>query len=138
MPTKRYIGAFGVIGWATKSGSGMLRHNEKIGIERVKKPPKLNKAKKVVNLKNADVMVRFTNEKGEEVGRLENESAAWIAPLIDQKVCCFEGTVVYTPDRIRTGDTVYLQLRGYLLRSAFDKRKFTKPSHAANRHGKAV
>jgi DNA repair protein RAD5 len=128
MPTKRYIGAFGVIGWATKSGSGMLRHNEKIGIERVKKPPKLNKAKKVVNLKNADVMVRFTNEKGEEVGRLENESAAWIAPLMDQKVCYFEGTVVYTPDRIRTGDTVYLQLRGYLLRSAFDKRKFTKPA----------
>jgi DNA repair protein RAD5 len=128
MPTKRYIGAFGAIGWATKSGSGMLRHNEKIGIERVKKPPKLNKAKKVVNLKNADVMVRFTNEKGEEVGRLENESAAWIAPLMDQKVCCFEGTVVYTPDRIRTGDTVYLQLRGYLLRSAFDKRKFTKPA----------
>tara|TARA_R110002003_G_scaffold109_5_gene9167 strand:+ start:39800 stop:42571 length:2772 start_codon:yes stop_codon:yes gene_type:complete len=105
----------------------MLRHNERIGIERVKKQPKLNKAKKVVNLKNQDVLVRFTNEKGEEVGRLENDSAAWIAPLIDQKVCSFEGTVVYTPDRIRTGDTVYLQLRGYLLRSAFDKRKFTKP-----------
>jgi DNA repair protein RAD5 len=128
MPTKRYIGAFGAVGWATKSGTGLLRHNEKIGIERVKKPPKLNKAKKVVNLKNPDVMVRFTNEKGEEVGRLENDSAAWIAPLIDQKVCGFEGTVVFTPDRIRTGDTVYLQLRGYLLRSAFDKRKFTKPA----------
>ncbi|KAH7067467.1 SNF2 family N-terminal domain-containing protein [Paraphoma chrysanthemicola] len=127
MPHKRYIGSFGAIGWATKSGSGMLRHNEKIGIERVKKQPKLNKAKKVVNLKHQDVLVRFTNEKGEEVGRLENDSAAWIAPLIDQKVCSFEGTVVYTPDRIRTGDTVYLQLRGYFLRSAFDKRKFTKP-----------
>jgi DNA repair protein RAD5 len=127
MPTKRYIGSFGAIGWATKSGSGMLRHDEKIGIERVKKQPKLNKAKKVVNLKNQDVLVRFTNEKGEEVGRLENDSAAWIAPLIDQKVCTFEGNVVYTPDRIRTGDTVYLQLRGYLLRSAFDKRRFTKP-----------
>jgi DNA repair protein RAD5 len=105
----------------------MLRHNETIGIERMKKQPKLNKAKKVVNLKNQDSLVRFTNEKGEEVGRLENDSAAWIAPLMDQKVCTFEGTVVYTPDRIRTGDTVYLQLRGYLLRSAFDKRKFTKP-----------
>jgi DNA repair protein RAD5 len=128
MPIMRYIGAFGAIGWATKSGSGLLRHNEKIGIERVKKPPKLNKAKKVINLKNPDIMVRFTNEKGEEVGRLENDSAAWIAPLIDQKVCGFEGTVVFTPDRIRTGDTVYLQLRGYLLRSAFDKRKFTKPA----------
>lgn len=105
----------------------MLRHNEPIGIERVKKQPKLNKAKKVVNLKNQDVLVRFTNEKGEEIGRLENDSAAWIAPLMDQKVCTFEGTVVYTPDRIRTGDTVYLQLRGFLLRSAFDKRSFTKP-----------
>jgi DNA repair protein RAD5 len=93
----------------------------------VKKPPKLNKAKKVVNLKNPDIIVRFTNEKGEEVGRLENDSAKWIAPLINQKVCGFEGTVVFTPDRIRMGDTVYLQLRGYLLRSAFDKRKFTKP-----------
>jgi DNA repair protein RAD5 len=52
MPTKRYIGSFGAIGWATKSGSGMLRHNEKVGIERVKKQPRLNKAKKVIHLKH--------------------------------------------------------------------------------------
>jgi DNA repair protein RAD5 len=128
MPTKRYVGSFGAVGWSTKSGTGVLRHNEKIGIERVKKAPKLNKAKKVVNLKNADVLVRFTNERGDEVGRLENDTAAWVAPLIDQKVCSFEGTVVYTPDRLRTGETVYLQLRAYLLRSAFDKRKFTQPA----------
>ncbi|KAF2825951.1 hypothetical protein CC86DRAFT_370792 [Ophiobolus disseminans] len=128
MPSQRYIGAFGVTAWSTKSGTGLLRHNEKIGIARVKKQPKLNKAKKVVQIKNADILVRFTNEKGEEVGRLDNDSAAWIAPLIDQKVCSFEGTVVYTPDRLKTGEIVYLQLRGYLLRSAFDKRKFTKPA----------
>ncbi|KAH8725824.1 SNF2 family N-terminal domain-containing protein [Phaeosphaeriaceae sp. PMI808] len=128
IPARRYIGSFGVVGWATKSGIGMLRHNEKIGIERVKKQPKLNKAKKVINLKTQDVLVRFTNEKGEEVGRLENDSAAWIAPLIDQKLCAFQGTVVYTPERIRTGETIYLQLRGYLLRTAFDKRKFVQPA----------
>lgn len=128
MPTKRYIGSFGTGGWSTKSGTGYLRHNEKIGIERVKKAPKLNKAKKVVHIKGADILVRFTNERGEEVGRLDNDSAAWVAPLIDQKVCSFEGTVVYTPDRLKTGETVFLQLRAYLLRSAFDKRKFTKPA----------
>lgn len=127
MPIKRYIGSFGAIGWATKSGSGLLKHNEKIRIERVKKQPKISKAKRVVALKHQDVLVRFTNEKGEEVGRLDADSAPWTSALIDQKVCSFEGTVVYTPDRIRTGDTIYLQLRAYLLRSAFDKRKFTKP-----------
>ena len=105
----------------------MLKHNENIGIERVKAQ---NKGKKrVVNLKKQDLLVRFTNERGEEVGRLENDSAAWVSALIDQKVCSFQGTVVYTPDRIRTGDTIYLQLRGYFLRSAFDKRKFAKPDN---------
>lgn len=129
MPAKRYIGSFGAEGWATKSGAGLLKHNERISIGRVKTQHKQGKAKRVVNLKKQDLLVRFTNERGEEVGRLENESAAWISALIDQKCCSFEGTVVYTPDRIRTGDTIYLQLRGYFLRGAFDKRKFAKPDN---------
>ena len=128
MPVKRYIGSFGAVGWATKSGSGLLKHNERISIERVKAQHKQGK-KRVVNIKKQDLLVRFTNERGEEVGRLENDSAAWISALIDQKCCSFDGTVVFTPDRIRTGDTVYLQLRGYFLRGAFDKRKFAKPDN---------
>ncbi|TKA70525.1 hypothetical protein B0A49_07504, partial [Cryomyces minteri] len=34
MPEKRYIGALGVVGWATRSGTGLIKHDEKIGIER--------------------------------------------------------------------------------------------------------
>ena len=125
MPSRRYIGSFGVIGWATTSGTGLLKHNEKVTIERFKMQPKGKK--RVVALKKQDVVVRFTNERGQEVGRLENDSAAWVSALIDQKVCSFEGNCVYVPDRIRTSDTIYLQLHCYFLRSAFDKRKFTKP-----------
>lgn len=129
MPPKRYVGSFGAIGWATKSGSNLLKHNEKVAIERAKTQPHQGKAKRVVHLKKQDIVVRFTNGRGEEVGRLENDSAAWISSLMDQKVCSFEGSIVYTPDRIRTGDTIYLQLRAYFLRSAFDKRKFAKPDN---------
>lgn len=125
MPPKRYIGSFGVVGWATTSGTGLLKHDEKVAIERCKIQPKGKK--RVVNLKKQDVVVRFTNQKGQEVGRLENDSAAWVSALIDQKVCSFEGSCVYVPDRIRTSDTIYLQLHVFFLRSAFDKRKFTKP-----------
>jgi DNA repair protein RAD5 len=39
--------------------------------------------------------------------------------LIDQKVCRFEGICVYTPERLRTNDTVYLQLRCYILKASF-------------------
>ncbi|KAF1847045.1 uncharacterized protein K460DRAFT_413854 [Cucurbitaria berberidis CBS 394.84] len=129
MPATRYIGSFGAVGWATKSGLGLLKHNEKIGIERIKTQHKQGKAKRVVNLKKQDTIVRFTNDRGAEVGRLENDSATWISTLMDQKCCSFEGTVVYTPDRIRTGDTIYLQLHGCFLRGAFDKRKFAKPDN---------
>ncbi|KAF2437529.1 hypothetical protein P171DRAFT_526764 [Karstenula rhodostoma CBS 690.94] len=128
MPGKRYVGSFGVTGWATKSGSGLLKHEEKVSIERQKDTPKVKKGiKRVVNLKKVDVIVRFINSRGEEVGRLENESAMWISALLDQKVCAFQGTVVYTPDRLRTGDNVFLQLRAFFLRNAFDSRKFVKP-----------
>ncbi|KAF2188977.1 hypothetical protein K469DRAFT_702667 [Zopfia rhizophila CBS 207.26] len=131
MPAKRYIGAFGVVGWATRSGTGMIRHEEKVGIERAKiqaPTTKLGRGGRLraVNNKKQDIVVRFTNDRGEEVGRLENESAAWISSLIDQKVCSFEGSCVYAPDRLRTSETIYLQLRCYLLRSAFDKKRFVK------------
>ena len=76
MPRKRYVGAFGVTAWATKSGSGLLAFGEKVGIERTKpstpqaKVGKSGKATRTVNSKRQDVVVRFTNSKGEEVGRL--------------------------------------------------------------------
>ncbi|KAF2468800.1 uncharacterized protein BDR25DRAFT_289704 [Lindgomyces ingoldianus] len=128
MPQMRYIGSFGVVGWATKSGRGLIRHDEKIAIERTKVHAPAGKVGKggrirAVQLKKQDIIVRFTNDRGEEVGRLENDSAVWISSLIDQKVCSFEGTCVYAPERLRTSETIYLQLRCHLLRSAFDKRK---------------
>jgi DNA repair protein RAD5 len=129
MPNKRYIGSFGAAAWATRSGKGLIKHEERVRIERVKPPPKLNKAKKVIQLKKPDIVVRFLNERGEEVGRLDTDTASWTSVLLDQKVCSFEGSVVYTPDKLKTGDTIYLQLRAYFVRSAFDKRKFAKPDN---------
>lgn len=131
MPAKRYIGALGVAGWATKSGSNLLNSNDLVIIERAKQqaPAKMgrgNKAKTPLR-KSQDVIVRFTNARGDEIGRLEKESAAWISTLIDQKVCRFEGHCIFAPDRLRTNDTVYLQLRCYLLKKAFEAGNFIKP-----------
>ncbi|EOD44325.1 putative dna repair protein rad5 protein [Neofusicoccum parvum UCRNP2] len=130
IPDKRYIGAFGVAGWATRSGSGLIKFGEKVNIERARTQPttKLGRGGKKIPNKRQDIVVRFTNARGEEVGRLENESAAWISSLLDQKVCTFEGSCVYTPDRLRTNDTIYLQLRVYLLKNVFEAGGFVKPA----------
>ncbi|KAL8987701.1 MAG: hypothetical protein Q9177_003117 [Variospora cf. flavescens] len=136
MPEYRYIGAFGVGGWATKSGTALLKHGEATKIERTKIKPavKVGRGGKAIqttkNLaaKNRnDTIVRFTNFKGEEVGRLPKETAEWVSTLIDQKVCRFEGICVFAPDRIRVNDTVYLQIRCSMLKRAFEASGFVKP-----------
>ncbi|PBP18554.1 SNF2 family domain-containing protein [Diplocarpon rosae] len=144
MPEYRYVGAFGVEGWATRSGTTLIKHGESVRIERQKiLPPKAPVGKgrgrpaQAVVLpkpgsaagKRVDVVVRFTNAKGDEVGRLSSEVANWVSTLLDQKVCRFEGTCVYAPERIRTNDTIFLQLRCSLLRSAFDNGGFKAPEN---------
>ncbi|KFA77491.1 hypothetical protein S40288_04268 [Stachybotrys chartarum IBT 40288] len=136
IPASRYIGAFGVEGWATRSATNVLKHGDVVKIERQRAHyalPVKSKGKGSGNTpgrgfsaaaKRQDVMVRFTNQQGTEIGRLEQESANWVSTLIDQKVCTFEGTCVFAPERLRTNDTVFIQLRCYLLNSAFAARGF--------------
>ncbi|KAK4988760.1 DNA helicase rad5 [Elasticomyces elasticus] len=130
---KRYIGALGVVGWATRSGTGLVRIDEKVNIERTKYQPPTAKSgrdaarARAAMLRRPDVIVRFTNVRGDEVGRLEKDSAAWVSTLVDQKICHFEGRCVYVPERVRTNDNIYLQLRCFVLKRAFEAGSFTKP-----------
>ncbi len=136
MPESRYVGAFGVGAWATRSGTNLLRHGESVKVERTKitPPMKMGRGGKATQIprNNAarmrtDIIVRFTNARSEEVGRLPKETAAWVSTLLDQKVCRFEGSCVFVPDRVRVNDTIYLQLRCFLLRKAFEAGSFIKP-----------
>ena len=140
VPESRYLGVFGVEGWTTRSGTNLLKHGDLVKIERQKiLPPKPTPTKAQARLgtqpqsipkispaaaKRVDVIVRFTDSSGRELGRLAKETANWVAPLMDQGVCKFEGLCVYAPERLRTNDTVFLQLRCSMLRSSFFGRGF--------------
>ncbi|KOS20966.1 DNA repair protein RAD5 [Escovopsis weberi] len=130
IPQARYIGAFGVEGWATRSGANLIKHGDIVHIERQKIQPKAPARvrgkfgatpTKPSNFssRRVDVIVRFTTQSGQEVGRLAKDTANWVSTLIDQKVVKFEGNCVYCPERVRTNDTIFLQLRCSLLDSAF-------------------
>lgn len=136
MPDYRYVGAFGVGAWVTRSGSSLIRHGESVKIERTKiKPPvKTGRGGKIIQPSKgsaarmrADIIVRFTNTNGEEIGRLPKDTAAWVSTLMDQKVCRFDGTCVFAPDRVRVNDTIYLQLVCSLLKKAFEAGNLIKP-----------
>ena len=130
MPRDRYVGAFGVAAWSTKSGANFIKHGDVVRIERTKIAPrtKIGRGGKTVQVigrnQKADVITRFTNARGDEIGRLPEETAKWVSTLLDQKVCRFEGICVYAPDRLRVNDTIYLQLQSYMLRTAFEAAGF--------------
>ncbi|KAK1467441.1 SNF2 family domain-containing protein [Colletotrichum melonis] len=136
MPEARYIGSLGVEGWATRSGTNLLNHGDVVRIERQKIQPPKSKLHTKFGVANApprgpaasskrnDVLVRFTNSSGSEIGRLEKETAEWVSTLMDQQICKFEGTCVYAPERLRTNDTVFIQLKCHLLASAFHRPGF--------------
>ncbi|KAL9129522.1 MAG: hypothetical protein Q9217_002046 [Psora testacea] len=136
MPKYRYVGAFGVGAWATRSGTGLIRIGEAVKIERTKiKPPvKIGRGGKVIQPPKlsaarlrTDIIVRFTSASGEEVGRLPKDTANWVSTLMDQKICRFDGVCFFAPERIRVNDTIELQLKCSLLRRAFEASGFVKP-----------
>ena len=136
MPEYRYVGAFGVGAWATRSGTDLVRHGQCIKIERTKIKPlvKIGRGGKAIQIPRTnaarmrtDIIVRFTNVNGEEIGRLPQDTAIWVSTLMDQKVCRFDGTCVFSPERVRVNDTIYLQLRCSLLKRAFEAGGFVKP-----------
>lgn len=133
-PSERYIGSFGVEGWSTKSGTNLIKPGEFVKIERSKLAPKtkVGRGGKAVIVpsrnQKADVITRFTNSKGEEIGRLPEDAARWVAPLLDQKICRLQGICVFAEERLRVNDNIYLQIQAFMLRSAFDSHNFVKPA----------
>ncbi len=138
MPDYRYVGAFGVGAWATRSGTGLIQIGQAVKVERTKiKPPvKVGRGGKATqpskfaaSRMRADVIVRITNTRGEEIGRLPKETANWVSTLIDQKVCGFDGVCFFAPERVRINDTIELQLKCSLQRRAFEASGFLKPEN---------
>lgn len=134
-PSSRYLGAFGVGGWATRSGMPLLKHGDPVIIERARSQPlaKRGRGGKLFVNHKPDVLTRFTNIAGQEIGRLPHETAEWVSTLIDQKICRFDGVCVFIPDRVRVNDTIYLQLRCFLRIEAFQQGIFAGSTVDDNR-----
>lgn len=66
-----------------------------------------------------DFIVRFSNMRGFEVGRLPLEVATWMSKLIDTGIADFEGVVVDCPPSLTVGCDIILQVKAYIKFDAF-------------------
>ncbi|CDO73050.1 hypothetical protein BN946_scf185007.g104 [Trametes cinnabarina] len=139
-----YMGSFLVDrAWSTVKGSGYIKPGEEIYIERddsskplpphSKKPTKTKGGKKQLTIasmlkpappksskKKQDSVVRLTNSRGFEFGRLPQDVASWVSRLLDLDIVEFKKcTVVDCPERLVTGADLIVSLSVYIKLSAF-------------------
>jgi len=150
IPSRIFFGQFGADGWATRSGTKLLSFGDVVRIERqrmrlgdtIPSAGGKSKGKALVTdssqqggtmgskstplrqRKTQDIVVRFTNSKGEEIGRLSQDTASFVSTLIDQRIACFEGVCIHAAEKIRTNDTIDLQISCYLLKESFENSSF--------------
>ncbi|KAG1836584.1 SNF2 family N-terminal domain-containing protein [Suillus subalutaceus] len=144
-----YLGSF-LVGnaWSTVRGKGYIKPGDTIGIERddpddfksgllvsgkgKKKALPDNGKKKQLTLgamlksqppkttKKADTVVRLTNDRGFEFGRLPQHVSSWVSRLLDFGIIDFKGsTVVDCPATLHSGADLIVSLSVYVRASAF-------------------
>ncbi|KAG2350922.1 hypothetical protein BDR05DRAFT_955063 [Suillus weaverae] len=144
-----YLGSF-LVGnaWSTVRGKGYIKPGDTIRIERddpddfksglpisgkgKKKALPDNGKKKQLTLgamlksqppkttKKADTVVRLTNDRGFEFGRLPQHVSSWISRLLDFRIVDFKGsTVVDCPATLHSGADLIVSLSVYIRASAF-------------------
>ncbi|KTW32933.1 hypothetical protein PNEG_04255 [Pneumocystis murina B123] len=128
----KYIGSFGMEGWANVSGTGFLSAGE---VVLLKKQDKINEktksrqffpesvSRKRNSRQNLSRIIRFCTEKGIEIGRIPQESAIHISTLLEFKTCSFTASCIYAPDKIKIGDKILLQIACFIHRQAFTSMK---------------
>ncbi|KIJ52509.1 hypothetical protein M422DRAFT_202622 [Sphaerobolus stellatus SS14] len=145
--------------WSTCKGKGWVNNGEEIFIQRSEEENSLAKssaskpsaAKAVpgkqikltsmfkakekaapaapVKKGKVDNVVRFTNARGFEIGRLPQNVASWVAKLLDQGIVTFKNcTMVDCAENLRTGAEMLIQLRIYLLAEAFRPHRISPSS----------
>lgn len=117
--TRRYVGTFVLSAYSTTKGRGTLAPGHRVGIAR---PQKRHKSKKA---NTSDNVVRFSRH-GTDMGRFPLDVGAWMSRLLDDGLAEFVGLVVDCPDELSVGSDILLEVRAYLLRSAFSKRVATR------------
>ncbi|KAG1754761.1 SNF2 family N-terminal domain-containing protein [Suillus paluster] len=144
-----YIGSF-LVGnaWSTVKGKGYIKPGDIIRIERddpddsrsgpsvsakgkKKALPDKGKKKQLTlgamlksqppkTTKKADTVVRLTNDRGFEFGRLPQHVSSWVSRLLDFGIVDFEGsTMVDCPATLHSGADLIVSLSVYIRTSAF-------------------
>ncbi|KAG5457108.1 MAG: HIRAN domain-containing protein [Olpidium bornovanus] len=137
-PETYHVGVFMVAGYATTKGRNLLSVGDQVRFERDRlAAPKVTTKKRgrtaglsypaSVASRHRNVIVRFSNPRGFEVGRLPADVARFVSTLLDQGIFVFTGSVIFAPENLKIGEDIILQVRAHMNRRALSR--FSERAH---------
>ncbi|CCH46059.1 putative ATPase/DNA helicase [Wickerhamomyces ciferrii] len=123
---RRFIGSLQVVGWATRPTVRPIPYGTQLTIAK-NTTQNTNKKRRVGSGSASTVsyikLVQDYNDpsRAKEIGRVPEDIAAILFPLVDQDICDFDVTVVLCDGRLSTGDSFIVQLDCYLTSKIFEK-----------------
>lgn len=122
---RRFIGSLQVVGWATRPTVKPIPYGTQLTIVKYTANPTIKKKRVGSSTVSYIKLVQDYNEptKAKEIGRVPEDIASILFPLVDQDICDFDTTVVLCDGRLSTGDSFIVQLDCYLTSKIFEKWK---------------
>jgi len=123
---RRFMGSLQVVGWATRPTVKPIPYGTKLTIvKNIAQPSATRKKRGNASSVSYIKLVQDYNDpsRAKEIGRVPEDIAAILFPLVDQDICDFDVTVVLCDGRLSTGDSFIVQLDCYLTSKIFDKWK---------------
>lgn len=121
---RRFIGTLQVVAWATRPTMSAIPFGTPLTISKsaVSTESKRRRSGHVASYIKLIQDAHIPTKK-KEIGRLPEDIATILFPLIDQDICDFETTVVLCDGRLSTGDSFIVQLDCYLTSKIFEKNR---------------
>ncbi|WFC93720.1 DNA helicase rad5 [Malassezia brasiliensis] len=100
-------------------GSDCIQPGDRVLIQRKKKPAKVSGRGGSRARELPDYVVRFSDLRGFEIGRIPVDVGGWMSRLLDDGLVEFDGTVVDCATPLSVGSDVILEIKAYIKRDAF-------------------
>ncbi|KAH3675427.1 hypothetical protein WICMUC_002716 [Wickerhamomyces mucosus] len=125
---RRFIGSLQVVGWATRPTVKPIPYGTQLTIHKQALTPTNTRRGRNGNNNAVSSYIKLFQDyedpsKRKEVGRLPEDIASILFPLVNQDICDFDITAVFCDGRLSTGDSFIVQLDCFLTSKIFDKYK---------------
>lgn len=125
---RRFIGQLQISAWATRPTIKALAYGTQLTIMKTEVSQQNSRGRRAIMGSSVSSYLKLVQDahdasKKREIGRMPEDVAAILYPLINEEIVDFDVTVVFCDGRLSTGDSFFVQIDCYLTSNIFKTKE---------------